>query len=94
MHRLEHLNRQDVVINELVIYSVEMGIYLVQVNYDDRISFLVDADNRPQRFLSVEQVKQSLAEATVKKAWLQHQSAYDEMIGGPEKVDNSLRIPV
>ena len=94
MHRLEHLNRQDVVIHELVIYSVEMGIYLAQVNYDDRVGFLVDIDSRPQRFLSVEQVKQSLAEATIKKAWLQHQSAYDEMIGGPEKVDNSLRIPV
>ncbi|HJS14398.1 MULTISPECIES: DUF6482 family protein [Rheinheimera] len=94
MHRLEHLNRQDVVISELVIYSVEMGIYLAQVSYDDRVGFLVDADSRPQRFLSVEQVKQSLAEATIKKAWLQHQSAYDEMIGGPEKVDNSLRIPV
>lgn len=94
MHKLEHLNRQDVVIHELVIYSVEMGIYLAQVNYDDRVGFLVDTDNRPQRFLSVEQVKQSLAEATIKKAWLQHQSAYDEMIGGPEKVDNSLRIPV
>ena len=94
MHRLEHLNRQDVVIHELVIYSVEMGIYLAQVNYDDRVGFLVDEESRPQRFLSVEQVKQSLAEATVKKAWLQHQSAYDEMIGGPEKVDNSLRIPV
>lgn len=94
MHRLEHLNRQDVVLDELVIYSVEMGIYLAQVNYDDHVAFLVDTDNRPQRFLSVEQVKQSLAEATIKKVWLQHQSAYDEMIGGPEKVDNSLRIPV
>ncbi len=94
MHRLEHLNRQDVVINELVIYSIEMGIYLAQVDYDNRVAFLVDTENRPQRFLSVEQVKQSLAAATVKKAYLQHQSAYDEMIGGPEKVDNSLRIPV
>lgn len=94
MHRLEHLNRQDVVIDELVIHSIEMGIYLAQVNYDDKVAFLVDTENRPQRFLSVEQVKQSLSEATVKMAWLQHQSAYDEMIGGPEKVDNSLRIPV
>lgn len=94
MHRVEHLNRQDVVINELVIHSVEMGIYLAQVNYDNRVAFLVDADNRPQRFLSVEQVKQSLAEATIKSAYLQHQSAYDEMIGAPDKVDNSLRIPV
>lgn len=54
MHRLEHLNRQDVVIDELVIHSIEMGIYLAQVNYDDKVAFLVDAENRPQRFLSVD----------------------------------------
>lgn len=94
MHRVEHLNRQDVVINELVIHSIEMGIYLAQVDYDNRVAFLVDQYNRPLRFLSVEQVKQSLSEATIKTAWLQHQSAYDEMVGGPEKVDNSLRIPL
>jgi len=94
MHRLEHLNRVDVVIDELIIYSFEMGIYLVQVKYDERVGFLVDTENRPLRFLSVEQAKQSLAEARVKQTWLQHQSAYDEMIGGPEKVDNSLRVPV
>lgn len=41
MHRLEHLNRQDVVIDELVIHSIEMGIYLAQVNYDDKVAFLV-----------------------------------------------------
>lgn len=45
MHRIEHLNRQDVVIDELVIHSLEMGIYLTQVSYDERVGFLVDTDN-------------------------------------------------
>ena len=94
MHRLEHINRQDVVIDQLVIHSLEMGIYLAQVSYDTRVAFVVGGDNRPLRFPSVEQVKQSLSQATIKQVWLQHQSAYDEMIGGPEKTENTLRVPV
>lgn len=93
-HRAEHLNHQDVRIDELVVYSYEMGVYLVEADYDGRRGFLVNDDNHPQRFQSVEQVKQSLSDCTVRQAWLVHQSAYDEMCGGPEKTDNTLKVPL
>ncbi len=93
-HRLAHLNHQDVRIDELTIHSYEMGVYLVEADFDGRKGFIINEDNQPQRFHSVEQVKRALSDCTVRKAWLVHQSAYDEMCGGPEKIDNTLRLAV
>lgn len=93
-HRVAHLNRQEVRIDELTIHSFEMGVYLVEVVFDSRKGFVVDNDNRPQQFHSVEEVKQALTECTVRQAFLVHQSAYDEMCGGPEKVDNTLCVAI
>ena len=93
-HRVTHLNRQEVRIDEITIHSFEMGVYLVEVVFDSRKGFIVDENNRPQHFHSVEEVKQALTECVVREAFLVHQSAYDEMCGGPEKVDNTLSIAV
>lgn len=93
-HRLAHLNHQDVRIDELTVHSYEMGLYLVEADFDGRKGFIVNDDNQPQRFHSVEQVKQSLSGCNVRQAWLVHQSAYDEMCGGPEKTDNTLKLPL
>ncbi|MDP5135630.1 DUF6482 family protein [Rheinheimera baltica] len=93
-HRVSHLNRQDVRIEELTVHSLEMGMYLAEVNYDDRLGFLVDENNKPQQFHSVEEVKQALNRCTIYNAHLVHKSAYDEMCGGTEKVDNTLKVPL
>ena len=94
IHRASHLNHQDVRVDELTVHSFEMGVYLAEVLYDGRQAFLVGEDNKPQQFLSIEQVKQALDRCTVYSAYLVHQSAYDEMCGGPEKVDNTLKVPL
>lgn len=93
-HRVEHLNHQDVRIAELTIHSFEMGVYLAEADYDGRKAFLVDEDNKPQRFLSIDEVKQALDRCTIYKAYLVHQSAYDEMCGGADKGDNTLKVPL
>jgi hypothetical protein len=93
-HRIDHLNRQDVRIDEVTIHSFEMGIYLVEADFDGRKGFLVADNNRPQQFQSIEAVKLALNECLVRQAFLVHQSAYDEMCGGPEKVDNTLRLAI
>jgi len=69
-HRVEHLNHQDVRITELVVHSFEMGVYLVEADYDGRRAFVVDDANKPQRFSSVEQVKQALDRCTIYQAYL------------------------
>jgi len=93
-HRLAHLNHQDVRIDELTVHSYEMGLYLVEADFDGRKGFIVNDENQPQRFHSVEQVKQAFTNCTIRQAWLVHQSAYDEMCGGPEKTDNTLKLPI
>lgn len=92
-HRLEHINRQDVHIDELIIHSYEMGLYLAEVDFDHRKGFVIDdSTGRPKRFQSIEQIKDALSAATIRKAYLSHQSAYDEMVGTADKVDNTLKV--
>jgi hypothetical protein len=91
-HKLEHLNFDDVEINQLTIHSYEMGVYLAEVDFDGRNEFIVGTDNRPRSFSSVGQVQQELGKARIKSALLVHQSAYDEMIGLSDKVDNRLIV--
>jgi hypothetical protein len=93
-HRASHLNHQDVRVDELIVHSFEMGVYLAEVLYDGRQAFVVDEDNKPQRFSSVDDVMQAMGRCTIYKAYLVHQSAYDEMCGAPEKVDNTLKVPL
>jgi hypothetical protein len=93
-HKLEHLNFNDVEINQLTIHSFEMGVYLAEVDFDGRNEFIVGADNRPRSFSSVGQVQQELSNARIKSAVLVHQSAYDEMIGQSDKVDNRLVVKI
>ncbi|MDP4528291.1 DUF6482 family protein [Alkalimonas delamerensis] len=94
-HRIEHLNRQDVQIDELVVHSYEMGLYLAEVDFDQRKAFIIDDETgRPKKFHSIEQVKDAFGDATIRKAYLCHQSAYDEMVGAADKTDNTLKVPL
>ncbi|HEX5791922.1 MAG TPA: DUF6482 family protein [Rheinheimera sp.] len=93
-HRANHLNHQDVRINELIIHSYEMGVYLAEADYDGRKAFLLDENGKPQRFHSIDEVKLALDRCTIYKAFLVHQSAYDEMCGSPEQGDNILKVPL
>lgn len=93
-HRLEHLNFQDVVIDKLTVHSFEMGLYLAEVDFDGRNGYIIGDNNRPRPFYSVSQVRQELAAATIKEAYLVHACAYDEMVGQSEKTDNRLILPL
>src|SRR5690606_375393 len=93
LHRVSHLNHQNVRIDEVTIHSYEMGVYLVEADYDGRKAFLMNEDNKPQRFNSVEQVMQALDRCTLCNSYLVHQSAYEEMCGGAGQVDNTLKVP-
>ena len=94
VHRVSHLNRQDVRIDELTVHSYEMGLYLAEVQYDGRQAYLVGEDNKPQQFHSLDEVKQALGRSTIDKAYLVHQSAYDEMCGAADKGDNTLKVRI
>ncbi len=93
-HKLEHLNFDDVVIRKLTVHSVEMGLYLAEVDLDGHTAFIVGDDNRPRHFHSVAQVKEQLIKASIKSAVLVHQSAYDEMIGLSAKTNTKLVLPI
>lgn len=93
-HRLSHLNFNDIEIPELNIHSFEMGKYLLEIDYNDHKGFVYDDSDRLLTFRSVNHVKESLTECRVKQAFLIHQSAYDEMCGAEEGVNNELKVPV
>lgn len=93
-HLLQQMNFEHIHIKTLTINSYEMGIYLVEADLDDDNGIVVDGDGHPVKFHSVEEVKNSFDNCRIDKAVLVHESAYDEMCGGPEKGENRLEVPV
>lgn len=91
-HRISHLNFNHVDIPLLKVHSYEMGRYLLEVDYNDHMGFVYDEQDRLQSFKSVNQIKDALSECRVKKAFLVHQSAYDEMCGAEEGGNNELQV--
>lgn len=78
----------------LTVHSYEAGIYLVEVDIAGVPGFVVDDDERFLRFNSPNAVKETFSHATVDKAWLVEETAYEEMIGLPLQGGGQLRIPM
>ncbi len=93
-HRLSHLNFNDIEIPELNIHSFEMGDYLLEVDYNDHKGYVFDDKDQIVKFKNVTQVKEALHNCRVKKAYLVHQSAYDEMCGAADKGENELKVEI
>ncbi|XOV80496.1 MAG: DUF6482 family protein [Aestuariibacter sp.] len=92
--QLEQLLKQQILIEKLSILSFEMNIYLVTVLTKDFQGLIKNPDGNPQRFRSVQQVKEEFAECNVKFAELIHESPYDEMIGNPAKANDQMVLPI
>ena len=79
----------------VVIHSLDQALYQVTVIVEGAERLLVDADQKPLRSHSLQQMREVLARLPVASLVLRQQSAYDEMIGqGVREGDNMLEIPL
>ncbi len=88
------LEQTNTKIKQLKILSFDMNIYLVEVDTGLYQGLIRAPDGNPQRFHSVQQVKDELQNCQVVKAELVHESPYDEMVGNPPSADNKMVLPV
>lgn len=86
------LNPKTCVIAKLSVLSFEMSIYLVQIRCEQGQG-LVFESQRPKRFNSCQQIRDTFAEFKVLAAEMIHQSPYDEMIGNPASAQHLGHLP-
>ncbi|GAA0855063.1 DUF6482 family protein [Aliiglaciecola litoralis] len=81
-----------IIIEELEVQSFEMNLYLVKLKIDGSSGMLYQ-NKALKRFHSAEQIRDEFKSVHVVKAWMVHESPYDEMIGNPPKSSTSMTLP-
>ncbi len=78
-----------------VVHSLEQALYQVTVRTQVGELLLVEAGGRPFRRKSLNDVREALAHLRFAHMVLRHSSAYDEMIGQPQREEsNALEVRI
>ncbi len=95
MHKflIANINKQAIEIDRLEVQSFEMNVYLVKLEVNGETGFVYDANDKPMRFHSSQQVRDVFELCTVHSAFMVHDSPYDEMIGNPNKAEQAMAMP-
>jgi hypothetical protein len=80
-------------IAKLEVQSFEMNVYLVKLHTSDAVGFVYDNNDRPMRFHNSQQIRDAFELCEVESAVMVHDSPYDEMIGNPNKAEQSMEMP-
>ena len=92
--KLNELEARKVPVEELVIMTPDPMIYVAEVRENGVAAGILTNKGERCRTRSLEAMKQLLGRVPHKTAWLEHQSAFDEMIGLQSANDSNLRAPI
>ena len=92
--KLNELEALKVPVEELVIVTPDPMIYVAEVRENGIAAGILTNKGERCRARSLEAMKQLLERVPHKTAWLEHQSAFDEMIGLQSANDSNLRAPI
>ena len=92
--KLNELEARKVPVEELVIMTPDPMIYVAEVRENGVAAGILTNKGERCRTRSLEAMKQLLERVPHKTAWLEHQSAFDEMIGLQSANDSNLRAPI
>jgi hypothetical protein len=74
---------------------VDLSLYQVSAIIDGQEHYVTNGKNQFLRAANVIELQKLLKDVTAKESVLRHTSAYDEMVGGPEKTfSNLLEVPL
>lgn len=80
-------------IRKVILYSLAPMLYQISIEDELGEHLLYTEDNSPYRSTCIEKVKELFEPFTVESMVLRQQSAYDEMIGHPNKqTENTLEV--
>jgi len=82
-------------IQDLEILSIDCAVYTVRVVIQSQQYRVVDDNDKPYVKSSVELIKKDLKDCQIANIALVHQSAFDEMVGQPDRESsNAIRVPL
>lgn len=81
-------------IDKLIYHSVELSLYMVSVIIDEQEHYITDKKGNYIKASNLTSLQKEFATIEAKETVLRHSSPYDEMIGGPEKDNNLLEVPL
>jgi len=90
---MSSIAKQPISIDKLEVQSFEMNVYLVKLHTLNSAGFVYDKNDRPMRFHNSQQVRDAFEQCDVKEAVMVHDSPYDEMVGNPNKAEQSTEMP-
>jgi len=88
-----HIAKYPMYISKLEVQSFEMNVYLVKLHTLEKSGFVYGKDDRPMRFNNTQQIRDAFELCDIKVAVMVHDSPYDEMIGNPNKPEQSMELP-
>lgn len=81
--------------SKLIIHSLDMSLYQASAVVDGREHLVTDDDGRPLRAFNKLELLSLLRNVPAQERVLRHQSAYDEMINQPVRLEpNTLEVPL
>jgi hypothetical protein len=82
-------------IDKLVYHSVDLSLYQVSAIIDGEEHYITDRKKKFLRASNIIDLQKLLKDVKAKETVLRHTSAYDEMVGGPDKTSsNLLEVPL
>lgn len=89
----DDIQKTPLAIQQLDVLSYEMNIYLVRLTTQTGSSLVYNQDDNPKRFMNVTEVREAFSHCLVEKAYLVHESPYDEMINNPASSSQPMIMP-
>ena len=90
---MSQIKKVPIAIKRLEVQSFEMNVYLVKLITYDAEGFVYDANDRPMRFHNSQSIRDAFEHCDVTEAVMVHDSPYDEMVGNPNKPEQSMAMP-
>jgi hypothetical protein len=83
-------------LDTLIIHSLDMCLYQasVLIEADGEECWICDNNGKLLKTHSIIEMQKHCSVLKVKQQRLRQRSAYDEMVGGPTKCDNTLEVPL
>jgi hypothetical protein len=78
------------VVEKLIFHSIDLSLYQVSAIIEGQEQYVSDSDGKLLRSFNLVELQKQLRSVDAQERVLRHTSAYDEMIGGPEKTSGNL----
>ena len=80
------------VVEKLIFHSLDLALYNVSAIVEGKEYMVTDEKGERLKHYNLIQLQKQLSKVNAQKQFLRQTSAYDEMVGGSEKVSNILEV--